>query len=297
MRNYAVITANYWTGETGQRIQEKGGIEAACLGAYLISNRHSNAIGIYYLPIPLICYELRALPEDKARQALQVLAQEQFSAYDEARSMVYVRNMARFQLGESLSRKDKRVRYVVTELEQAVQSGAVLFAHDFFNRFQGDYQMELTPALSRAFSAITPIADVATMAPAMLDRAPRRTAERRRESKDAATEGPFHEVAIPLNDGSEYRIPVAHVEEWRRLFPGIDVDQSLRDIRAWNLGEPKKRKTLSGVTKHITGWLSREQNRAGGRNGTQPNHSRGQPQRTQRNVDAARQFLGRASGE
>ncbi len=296
MRNYAVITSNYWTGETGQRIQEEGGIEAACLGAYLISNRHSNAIGIYYLPIPLIAYELKALDEDGIRRALQVLAQEQFSAYDEARSMVYVRNMARFQVAESLSRNDKRVRYVLKELEQAVSSGAILFAHDFFNRFQGDYQMELTPALSRAFSGVAPIADVAAMAPAMLDRAPRRTAERRRESKGAAPEGPFHEVAVPLNDGSEYSIPMAHVEEWRKLFPGIDVDQTLRDCRAWNLGNPKNRKTRDGINRHITGWLSREQNRAGGRNGG--NRTSNQPtQRTQRNVDAAREFLGRASGE
>jgi hypothetical protein len=80
---------------------------------------------------------------------------------------------------------------------------------------------------------------------------------------------------LPLADGSEYPIHEAQVIEWQRLFPALDVPAKLREIRAWNLANPKNRKTRKGVERHIVGWLTREQDRA------RP----GQAQRPVRRVD------------
>jgi hypothetical protein len=72
-------------------------------------------------------------------------------------------------------------------------------------------------------------------------------------------------AAIPLvgNQG-EYPITQEMVDEWQKLFPAIDVMQVLNEIRAWNLANPKNRKTKSGVLRHITGWMTKQQNRAKG---------------------------------
>lgn len=51
------------------------------------------------------------------------------------------------------------------------------------------------------------------------------------------------------------------MREWTGLFPAVDVPQKLREVRAWNLANPARRKTRTGVQRHITAWLAKEQDR------------------------------------
>jgi len=69
-------------------------------------------------------------------------------------------------------------------------------------------------------------------------------------------------INIPLNNGGEYPLTNTEIKQWQTLYPAIDVRQELRNIRGWNLANPKKRKTKSGILSHINSWLAREQNRA-----------------------------------
>jgi len=57
----------------------------------------------------------------------------------------------------------------------------------------------------------------------------------------------------------------AFVEELERLYPAVDVEQELWEMRGWLIANPDRRKTLRGIKRFITGWLSREQDRAGRR--------------------------------
>lgn len=68
--------------------------------------------------------------------------------------------------------------------------------------------------------------------------------------------------AIPLNDGTEWRPTVEALQEWERLYPGINVRQKIGEMRAWCLSNPTRKKTLRGVSSFVNSWLSREQNRA-----------------------------------
>lgn len=65
---------------------------------------------------------------------------------------------------------------------------------------------------------------------------------------------------IPLNDGSEFGVSAEQVSEFERLYPAVDVLQTLNEIRGWNLAKPTRRKTRKGVLSHINGWLAKEQN-------------------------------------
>jgi len=75
-------------------------------------------------------------------------------------------------------------------------------------------------------------------------------------------------LSVPLihksgnGDPEEYSITEDQALEWETLFPALDVRQTLREIRAWNLANPKNRKTRAGIVRHITGWLSSNQNKA-----------------------------------
>ena len=68
-------------------------------------------------------------------------------------------------------------------------------------------------------------------------------------------------VSIPLNDGSEFDVTEPMAGEFEKLYPAVDVPQTLREIRGWNLADPRRRKTRDGIMRHINGWLRKEQNK------------------------------------
>jgi hypothetical protein len=72
-------------------------------------------------------------------------------------------------------------------------------------------------------------------------------------------------VTIPTNiTKSECPIFRSQVESWRATFPGVDVEQQIREARQWCIDNPTKRKTYSGMSRYIYNWLSRRQNAGGG---------------------------------
>ena len=77
------------------------------------------------------------------------------------------------------------------------------------------------------------------------------------EPEEASAAAP----AIPLVDGSDYCLKVSELEEWKKAFPAVDVEQELREMRAWCLANPTLRKTKRGVKRFINTWLSKEQDR------------------------------------
>lgn len=102
-------------------------------------------------------------------------------------------------------------------------------------------------------------------------------------------------VSIPiLNGKKEYGITQDEINAWSLSYPAVDIYQTLRNIREWNLSHPSKQKTERGIRAHITGWLAREQNRGGNKNNDQPSRSDldGQVSRvTRRSLVGVKQFL------
>ncbi len=72
-------------------------------------------------------------------------------------------------------------------------------------------------------------------------------------------------VSIPMVDGSEYPVTAEMIAEWSQAYPAVDVEQQLREMRAWSVANQANRKTPRGVNSFIVRWLSKDQDR--GRNG------------------------------
>lgn len=70
-------------------------------------------------------------------------------------------------------------------------------------------------------------------------------------------------IQLPLNDKTFYAVLKADVEHYKELYPAVDVEQELRSILGWLEGNPRKRKTRSGIKSFITRWLSKAQNQGG----------------------------------
>lgn len=71
-------------------------------------------------------------------------------------------------------------------------------------------------------------------------------------------------IVVPLTANKTFPVTNEMVAELKNLYPGIDVEQELRNIRGWNLANVEKRKTESGIKRHIHAWMAREQNKSNG---------------------------------
>jgi len=71
-------------------------------------------------------------------------------------------------------------------------------------------------------------------------------------------------IELPSNRKNEtYPVTTDQVVEFASLYPAVDVDQELRNMRGWLMTNPAKRKTKAGMPRFIANWLAREQNRGG----------------------------------
>lgn len=80
-----------------------------------------------------------------------------------------------------------------------------------------------------------------------------------RKEKMAEPEAPVEKLL--LNDGTTWRPTVSLYEEYKRLYPAVDVDQEFRNMCGWCNSNVTKRKTRGGIKRFVTNWLSKEQNR------------------------------------
>ena len=51
------------------------------------------------------------------------------------------------------------------------------------------------------------------------------------------------------------------VAEYQKSFPGLNVQQVLRNIRQWSIDNPAKKKTARGIRKVISAWMIRDVDR------------------------------------
>lgn len=119
-RDFAKVRARFWTGETGRQIRGLG-LEARVVAAYLLTCASSNMIGLYYLPMALLCHET-GIPLEGACKALRSLESIGFAHYDEGQELVFVPRMAAEQISEQLEPTDKQCAGVARELKGFAKS-------------------------------------------------------------------------------------------------------------------------------------------------------------------------------
>lgn len=129
-RDYAKVTSAFWTGKTGKEIRERGD-DALIVAMYLFTAPSSNMIGLYYLPIPTLCHETGRTSEG-AWKGLRSLGAVGFAFYDEDSETVWVPEMARYQVAESLKGGDNQCKGVLREAENYRKSP---FFMDFVERY------------------------------------------------------------------------------------------------------------------------------------------------------------------
>lgn len=139
MRDHAIVSPHFWTGDTGRQLRKDP--EAQRVAFYLMTCPGSNMIGLYYLPIPLICHEV-GISEEGAYKALARLSEVGFAEYDAPSEVVFVKQMARYQIGDTISVKDNRHLGVQRQLAQMKSSR---FYNEFVERYNESFHLNLEP--------------------------------------------------------------------------------------------------------------------------------------------------------
>ena len=101
MRDYSKVSPQFWIGHTGKSL--RGDKDAQLVAMHLMTCSHANMIGVFHCPVIYIAHETGLSLED-ASKGLQRLIQERFCSYDEAREMIWVHEMAKYQIAAELMR-------------------------------------------------------------------------------------------------------------------------------------------------------------------------------------------------
>ncbi|MDW9415169.1 DUF1376 domain-containing protein [Sinorhizobium meliloti] len=72
-------------------------------------------------------------------------------------------------------------------------------------------------------------------------------------------------IELPAVNGDMVPITEADLADWSEAFPAVNVRQQLAAMRSWLNANPKNRKTSKGMKRFVVSWLTRDQDRGGGR--------------------------------
>jgi len=147
VREYGVVSPKFWIGSTGRAL--RGDQAAQLIAAYLITSPHANMLGLYYLPLTVIAHETGS-PFKGASKALRRVCEVGFASYDWSSEYVWVPEMARFQIGESLKAGDKRISGVIRELKSLAN---VPYSQDFWDKYHERFSLPLIDGLRRGIEA------------------------------------------------------------------------------------------------------------------------------------------------
>ncbi len=270
MRDYGSVHTCFWSNSDIQALSD----QAKLLALYLLTGPHTCMLGCFRLPIGYICEDLKWSSETVSKR-LGELFQIGFATHDSTHNWIFIHQFLTWNSienpnqGKSIRRLFEQVPIKSIFFNKLT---TVLLAHDkhleepFRNSLQTlskplrnqdqeqeqEQEQDVSSAQSKNDCLLETVAPtvIATVCETVLE-IPQNKIQN-------------FVITIPLNDNTEFSIMQQQVDEWQLLYPAVDVLQTLRNICGWNMANPKRRKTRSGILRHIVSWLAKEQNQGGG---------------------------------
>src|SRR5437016_4241117 len=168
MREFGKLLPQFWIGATGRKIHQAGP-EATVIACYVISSPHANMLGLYYLPKLYMAHET-GLGVEGASKGLQRAIDAGFCHYDSESEVVFIPEMAKYQIGEQLLPTDKRCLWVQKQYDALPENP---FLRSFYEKYAKAFN------LKKARGKLNQIA-VSSQAPSM----PLRSQENENETEN-----------------------------------------------------------------------------------------------------------------
>lgn len=147
MRDFCKISPQFWTGKTGKSL--RGDAEAQLVALYLMTSPHSNMIGIFTLPIMYLAHET-GLSFEGASKALERVCESGFCTFEADSDLVWVHEMARYQIGDHLDAKDKRCKGVHNELAKVCSPQ---LRKAFYAKYKDDFHLPIDAKKSKPLAS------------------------------------------------------------------------------------------------------------------------------------------------
>lgn len=144
MREFSKISPQFWLGETAKKL--RGHQEAQIVAMYLLSSPHANMIGMYYLPKMFISHETGLTLQGASKGLLRCI-EAGFCSYDEEKEIIWVVEMANYQIGE-LKPFDKRSVGAQNEYLKVPDCNHSMA---FFDKYSSTLNLTTSKGLRRGF--------------------------------------------------------------------------------------------------------------------------------------------------
>lgn len=132
-RDFAMIVPSFWTGESGKQL--RGNPWAQILALYVMSCDQSCMTGIFKIASSTICKET-GIPSGEFDDAAAHLYNLGILEYDHESEIMWVQNLAKFQVGSCLQSGDTKRRSIVKKLRWAKNH---YFTAMFFEKYGNVY--------------------------------------------------------------------------------------------------------------------------------------------------------------
>lgn len=136
MREYSKVEPKAWHGKTLKDLRKRGS-EALLVGLYLMTSPSSNMLGLFSQPVLYMAHET-GLGQEGTLKGLRWCIEAGFCAYDDDSEMVWVFEMARYQIAPALKESDLRCKGVQREYDALPENP---FLGPFFDRYQAAFHL------------------------------------------------------------------------------------------------------------------------------------------------------------
>ncbi|SUF57551.1 replication protein [Salmonella enterica] len=253
MRDYAKVSPQFWMGRSGRELR-RAGPEAQVVALYLMTSPHANMLGLYYLPILFMAHET-GLSFEGASKGLQSAIKAGFCSYDEASEMVWVHEMAAYQVGRALKPTDNQCAGVRREYAALPDNP---FLSGFYEKYEADYHLTIKrEVVTQKEGALEGLGSQEQEQEQEQEQDQEKKHLSGAEENPPQTDEPIF-ISLPLSGGKVFfDVPEGYLREQAVLYPAVNVEQEFRNMRGWLDSNPERRKTGRGIRRFITTWLQR----------------------------------------
>lgn len=251
MRDYGKVHSTFWSSGTINTLSDDGKL----LALYLMTCGHGTIAGVFRLPDGYVAEDLGTTwPAQRVADAFDQLATSGFARRCTASKWVWIVKHLEWNKPENPNQRKAARKVAVSVPENCT------WRTEFLRRCGPlvDLSEEQLSLITKGVKEPS-----ANGSATVLQLLPQKQEQEQKQEDSSepltGSEPAASGFAIPLNDNSEYVVPLVDLAEWRKIFPAVDVEQELREMRAWSKANPQKRKTRRGINSHIVRWLQRAQ--------------------------------------
>jgi len=206
MRDYAQVTPKFWFGSTGKKLRASGP-HAQLVALYLLTCPSANMLGMYYLPKVTIAHEC-GLPLEGASEGLQRCIDAGFCAYDEDAEVVWVYEMAFFQIADDLKPADNRCSNIQKEYDNQPDSKHL---RGFYDKYRAVFHIKKARGMASPSEA------------------PQKALQSPSEAPSKALQSPFEAPSKPLRSQEQEQEQKQEQKQDNNLVGQDQPDQPIAD--------------------------------------------------------------------